>query len=400
MATACNSSVESKKPHLDPDPPLNNLGIVMAVGYFAYLKDFVFEGLTDRLSDFEDRLRTFLTAPEIIILVPNLCSANIKSYKTVKHVDNLPEVLQYVAGTKNRPYNLSVYELVDEGKYFTLDMAQCLDTILNIPKLKDNLAQKEKIREQFVSFLISCLEHEDSARGQYKIAHFNSDDDLRRCIMESLATKAAANVEYPRPRISTIENIGKGMAYWFFYNYLNIMLPELPNAMKDWENKQKVPLVKIVCILVPFSCFCPKNIKTPKDRNIQYACDLNNNEHKITIGATFGRKYVKNVLKIEHGEEKLYCIAEYATPIRQLYRMYYNEFENYMPKDDICEEGRKEESLAKQRHEFTACLKKILGKQEIYKVIPFKDTDENKEPKILSELLWSKLRKYAVNERQ
>ncbi|XP_077302635.1 transmembrane protein sting isoform X2 [Arctopsyche grandis] len=129
---------------------------------------------------------------------------------------------------------------------------------------------------------------------------------------------------------------GSGMAYSFFYGYLNIILPNkgdqnygLKELMDIFESSERIKFgTKKLFIMIPRSLYCPPNLcevsKGPKFR-MEAAKNLEAVErHRAGVKS---RMYTSSVYKIHVRDQKgpMYVAAEGATPLLTLFETIKND---------------------------------------------------------------------------
>ncbi|KAJ8943534.1 hypothetical protein NQ318_023045 [Aromia moschata] len=117
---------------------------------------------------------------------------------------------------------------------------------------------------------------------------------------------------------------GSGMAYSFFYGYLNLVLPKtgtqeknLKELMQDYEDQNDVHFaVYKLFILIPKSLTCTVSLKNENSPSIDESSSLP--PKTITVAGVQDRVYKNAVYKIisEKTQSKIYVSAEFATPLK------------------------------------------------------------------------------------
>lgn len=134
-------------------------------------------------------------------------------------------------------------------------------------------------------------------------------------------------------------NVAHGLAWSYFYGFLNLVLPNLGERVKKWdywdthpealqqtvsgkEGKETVNRPRIIpklIIVSPQSCFCPESF-TDADKNIVFVGHI---PFKASRAGNINRDYKNSVYKVTDPDtlEVYYAILEFATPILSLYEM-------------------------------------------------------------------------------
>ncbi|XP_050499273.1 stimulator of interferon genes protein homolog isoform X2 [Diabrotica virgifera virgifera] len=119
---------------------------------------------------------------------------------------------------------------------------------------------------------------------------------------------------------------GSGMAYSFFFGYLNLVLPKtgredkhLKEIMEDYEGSNGITFaVHKLFILIPKSMKCFVSLKNEYSPSVDESRPL---EQKVmTVAGVIDRPYKNSVYKISSEKnDYLYVSAEYATPVKTFY---------------------------------------------------------------------------------
>ncbi|XP_077979809.1 stimulator of interferon genes protein 2-like [Glandiceps talaboti] len=190
-----------------------------------------------------------------------------------------------------------------------------------------------------------------------------------------LSLKTPSDVEISEFSEQDHLNVAHGLAWSFYFGYLNIILPELENtiAKSEWNDKMKDgDLPAKVFIVIPESCVIPSNIGEDHP-NVIFQNKLPPViKHRAGVR---DRQYVNSVYQVTdviRGYPQ-YCILEYATPIASLYDMSMHP-----------ESGLNAEDRHQQVQIFLRTLQKILDSSpECRKrcvLVPISGSDYGKYP--------------------
>ncbi|GAB1866505.1 Transmembrane protein 173 [Camponotus japonicus] len=126
---------------------------------------------------------------------------------------------------------------------------------------------------------------------------------------------------------------GTGMAYSFYYGYLQLILPNrgtsdsksIIEKIENFEDKHEVtfPVHKLF-IVIPSSGYISPHLKEMSDQWMESARELE--EEKRDRAGTIGRTYRNNAYKIypngrDSGASPVYVVAEGATPLLTFYEV-------------------------------------------------------------------------------
>lgn len=124
---------------------------------------------------------------------------------------------------------------------------------------------------------------------------------------------------------------GSGMAYSFFYGYINYMLmkkgnpdKDLKEMMEDYESSNNIKFeVYKIFILIPKSLNCFESIQDGSEI-MEMRSTLP--EKKITVAGVRERVYKHSVYSIKHPKAKkhVYVCAEFATPLKTFKEVFTN----------------------------------------------------------------------------
>ncbi|CAH1784386.1 unnamed protein product [Owenia fusiformis] len=148
-------------------------------------------------------------------------------------------------------------------------------------------------------------------------------DKVKYCIRESQPLEIGLNGN----------DVGFGMAWSYFYSYLNIIVPpqgpeggrldmkgRIEKYLATREKQQITYMPRKIYILVPESGILPSSIADVNDRvNVR---DKKSDKLKTTVmrGGT-ERPYLNTIYTIEDGSKVYQCIVEYATVLQPLKEM-------------------------------------------------------------------------------
>ncbi|CAH1788706.1 unnamed protein product, partial [Owenia fusiformis] len=145
--------------------------------------------------------------------------------------------------------------------------------------------------------------------------------------------KHAITVIKPLDIILQGNDIGFGMAWGYFYSYLNIIVPpqgpagkmldlkgRIEKHLATRENQDITYMPRKIYILVPESGILPSNIANVDDRITLRDKDKDKLKTEVIRGGT-PRPYMNMIRTIEDGGKKYQCLVEYATVLQPLKEM-------------------------------------------------------------------------------
>jgi transmembrane protein 173 len=127
-------------------------------------------------------------------------------------------------------------------------------------------------------------------------------------------------VEYSQMDEKQNKNLADGLAWSYYFGYLEFILPELTTQINLTGRYLDKIKVKKVFIILPQNCQVHDTISDPRG----LVHDVGNLEPlKIDRGGIRERRYEHTVYRItdERAGEEHYCIMEYATPLQILHEM-------------------------------------------------------------------------------
>ncbi|KAL5011541.1 hypothetical protein ScPMuIL_010092 [Solemya velum] len=164
-------------------------------------------------------------------------------------------------------------------------------------------------------------------------------DDIPRSFARVTCIEMKGNPDYldqvtlalsvPEPPIESqlpAGNVGHGLAWSFFYGYLNLILPDIDSRVKRsewWDGSYcRRHMSYKYFVMLPDTCLCHETL-TDEDANITHVGYL---EDVVKSRAgTVGRCYRNTVYKVVHAGEEYYCVCEYATAVLVMHEMEVNQ---------------------------------------------------------------------------
>lgn len=148
-------------------------------------------------------------------------------------------------------------------------------------------------------------------------------------------------------------NVAHGLAWSYFYGFLNLVLPGLKQrvAKSKWateEEYKESPILPKLLIMLPKSCYCPGNLISLDEECFSFDGHI---PYNATRAGNINRDYKSSVYKVrcpDTGKEYFF-LGEFATPLLSLYEM---------EKGQIS--GLNQEQKQHQMTLFTDKLKEIL----------------------------------------
>ncbi|XP_066254060.1 stimulator of interferon genes protein homolog [Euwallacea similis] len=197
-------------------------------------------------------------------------------------------------------------------------------------------------------------------------------------------------------------NYGAGMAYSFFYGYINYMLNEkmgdpnkhLKEMMQDYESKNNIRFeVYKIFLLIPKSLKCFESIQDGSKIMEMRSTLL---EKKITVAGVRERVYKHSVYSIHDTSmtyKPIYVCAEYATPIKTFMEVY-----KHTTAHTDYYHRQKNEIL----FQFYFTLRRILernGMDAMCELVFYEDMDDKKQYHDTGRILLEKLNEIKKKER-
>lgn len=167
-----------------------------------------------------------------------------------------------------------------------------------------------------------------------------------------------------------VTHTGVGLAWSYFYGYLNIVLPELPDRIRQSSFPE---CYQKMLIIIPESCFCPADV-SQADPNFQFAGHVG---HQHTRCGNVKRDYKSSVyhfkfVNSEEVETTIDIVLEFATPLLSLYEMHASVLANLS-----------EPAMKTERDKFKEVLMKILCYKDVcdicqdkYLIVNYRDVDQ------------------------
>lgn len=201
---------------------------------------------------------------------------------------------------------------------------------------------------------------------------------------------------------------GSGMAYNFFYGYLNIVLPNkggsekgLLEKIEDYIDRQKLtdssfPIKKLF-IVIPSSAYTPSKLSEIADGWMEPAGSLES--HILNRAGVTDRVYKNSVYRIKNpdtDEEPIYVAAEGATPLKSLH-------------DTISRSGENQAFYKKHLQELVALfyksIRKIIKEDrdccDLCELVYYVDLDEHGNRCVnVGQLLLERIRKLQDMQRR
>ncbi|KAL5004944.1 hypothetical protein ScPMuIL_018400 [Solemya velum] len=181
----------------------------------------------------------------------------------------------------------------------------------------------ERDRCMFVPLLLEDATVDDIPRSFARVTCIEVKDNP--CYLDQVIFALSV----PEPPIESqlpAGNVGHGLAWSFFYGYLNLILPDIDSRIKrsKWWNGSycRRHMSYKYFVMLPETCRCRETL-TDEDDNITHVGFL---EDVVRNRAgTVSRPYKNTVYKVEHAGEEYYCVCEYATAVLVMHEMEVNQ---------------------------------------------------------------------------
>lgn len=177
-----------------------------------------------------------------------------------------------------------------------------------------------------------------------------------------------------------VTQTGVGLAWSYYYGYLEIILPGLDKRVIECRKFDPLPVYPKMVIILPVSCRCPEVM--PEEENFKH---LGYIDHKVSRAANKERCYKSTVYDFtfnNKSQKKVHCclLMEFATPLLSLRQMSDGKIA-HLDKDQMTNE----------RHTFKEVVGQILTNQLMkdchgkYLLVDYRDEDEK-----TSSHMWTK----------
>lgn len=193
---------------------------------------------------------------------------------------------------------------------------------------------------------------------------YDDDDDFRRKLIGLIRD------DIPIATQIHVTQTGVGLAWSFFYGYLDIVLPGFDERVKKLT-RFPLPVYPKLVIVLPVSCRCPEMMPTEDDfRPIGYV------KYKKSRAAIRERCYKNTVYNFQfksRNGQQVHChlAIEFATPLLSLYQMNEGSVAQLTKVD-----------MANERHRFKEVVSQILSLSVMgkchgkYLLVDYRDEDD------------------------